>query len=300
MNRTSLALLLSFTCSTPLLAQRPTPTFEWQKRSAVVEYGAVPLGKHTLAELPVGQSWRLGMNAASSLLLQMPALAGDAVIAPGHYRIQLQRSGETTGSLVAHAAGMALGSSGDVAVPGTLGKASKPTKKLTIDWAKNGAAAQGNQPVKLVVQYGEQEWQGGLELLGSKLSTVSGWKLAMFHWPAARLGTLEQSALPLAVLSRGNGEEHWNLLVGKGEAKLVPWLQMPEDQNGFAAVVPIDPKAILSGSLAVEDQAEGKPLAVAELLSAQLQKGEFALKVAYDQKILRITLPEPKASKPAK
>src|SRR5262245_16722941 len=69
------------------VAQRAQAQIEWQKRQAVIDYGVVKLGKHTLDELPAGQSWRMGNNEASTLKTQVPLFVGDEQVAPGAYRV---------------------------------------------------------------------------------------------------------------------------------------------------------------------------------------------------------------------
>jgi Skp family chaperone for outer membrane proteins len=150
------SLLLAALFAAAASAQKPT--FEWQKRAASIDYGSVPLGKHSLAELPIGGSWRLGANQATVLRLAMPAIVGEAVVAPGAYTVQLQRTGEVACSLV---------SGEGVRIDGPLGKAAKPTKKLVIDWLKDGAPKASSQAAKLVVQFGDNEWSGGMTFPGS-------------------------------------------------------------------------------------------------------------------------------------
>src|SRR5262245_60357479 len=106
MNKSATAFLLTLVT---LPAQRPEATFEWQKRTTTIAYGAGPAGKHGLAELPVGETWRLGMNEASTMQLSMPMLAGDAWVAPGHYRINLARTDETHCDIAVAGSERALG-----------------------------------------------------------------------------------------------------------------------------------------------------------------------------------------------
>lgn len=293
---TLLALLPALLLATAATAQRPTPTFEWQKRATTIEYGAVPLGKHSLAELPVGQAWRLGMNEASSWHLAMPVLAGESVLAPGTYRVQLQRSGESNCDLLANGSGKALGSSSDGKVGGTLGKAGKPAKKLDLAWAKGGAAVAGNQPAKIVLQFGDVEWQGEVTIVGNKPVTVPGWKLAVFTLPAALLAARDKTAVPVAVLSRGKDkdQENWNLVVGKDDAKLVPWMTKPTQNNGFGEVAPPDEKLTTTGKVESIESKVANELATAEPVTASLTKGELVLELGFAKEAIRVTVPEPK------
>lgn len=298
MHALSAAITFALTL-TPLLCQRPTPTFEWQKRATILEYGAVPVGKHGISELPVGQSWRMGMNEASSWQLTMPILAGDELLAPGTYRVQLQRTGETTCAILVNGSGQALGGTSDGKVPGQLGKASKPTKKLNIDWQKNGTPAQGNQPAKLVLQFGEVEWQGEVTIVGNKTVPLPGWKLSVFSVPAARLEGRDKAPVPCAALTRGK-DEGWNLVVSGKEAKLVPWMAKPTEQNGFGAIVPPNEALTTSGTAeAIEIKIE-KPFEVAEHMSSSLTKGTFTVQIGFGKEAVVVTVPEPKANKGGK
>lgn len=293
---TLLTLLPAVLFATVAAAQRPTPTFEWQKRSTTIEYGAVPVGKHSLAELPVGQTWRMGMNEASSWQLTMPVLAGEQLLAPGAYRVQLQRSGESSCDLLANGSGKALGGGADGKVGGKLGKASKPAKKLDLAWAKGGAAVAGNQPAKLVLQFGDVEWQGEVTIVGNKPLTVPGWKLAVFTLPAALLAARDKTAVPVAVLSRGKDkdQENWNLVVGKDDAKLVPWMTKPTQNNGFGDIVAPDEKLTTTGKVESVEIKVPNELATAEPATATLVKGELVLEIGFAKEAIRITVPEPK------
>jgi hypothetical protein len=284
-----------FALAAALPAQRPTPTFEWQKRTTTIAYGAVPLGKHSIAELPVGQTWRLGMGEASTWQLGMPVLVGDAVIAPGTYRINLERTDETHCAIVVNGSNQALGGGSEARVVGELGKVAKPSKKLEIEWQKHGAAAAGNQPARIVLQFGETGWQGDATIVGHKPATLGAWKLAVFTLPQALVEARDKVAVPVAALSRGKEGEGWNLVLGKDEAKLVPWMEAPTDQFGFGAVVPPDAKATTSGALTTAEIKVAKPYETVELLASALQKGEITLSLGVGQQSLDVRVPEPKA-----
>ncbi len=286
------ALALAVSGAT-LVAQRPTPTFEWQKRATTIEYGAVPLGQHGLAELPNGQVWRLGMNEASTWQITMPVIAGDTVLAPGTYRIQLQRNGETSCAILANGSGQALGTTKDGQVNGQLGKAAKPTKKLAIDWVKNGAPVHGNQPAKIALQFGDVEWLGEVTIVGNKTANLPGWKLAVFTLPAAILAARDKTPVAVAVLTKGK-EESWNLVLGKDGAKLVPWMTKPTEQFGFGQIVPPDANLTTTGTVEGVEIKIAAPFEVAELQSSSLAKGEFSIQIAFDREALVIRVPEPK------
>lgn len=273
-----------------LLAQRPTPTFEHMKRSATIEFGAVPVGKHSIAELPVGETWRLGMNEASQIRLDLPLLAGDSIVAPGHYRVNLQRTGDTTCALMVNGSGLAMAATGDGRIDGNLGKAQKPVKKLDIQWRKKGAAVAGNQGAQIVVQFGPDEWVGDATAIGHKPITLPGWKAVLFLIPTARL----EAGLPTPVATLSRGDENWNLVVAKDDVKLIPWMAAPTEQFGFGDVKGPEPARIASGTrTALEIKVEA-PRETLDLVSAKKEKGELRLEVAFGKEGAILTVPEPK------
>jgi hypothetical protein len=268
----------------PALAQKPT--FEWQKRATSIDYGSVPVGKHSLAELPVGQSWRLGANQATVWRLSMPVIVADGVVAPGEYEIAMHRTGAAKCSIVANGSGKALGGS-DGRIDGEVAKAKKPGKKLVIDWVKDGAAKLGNQAAKLVVQFGESEWQGAVTIPGNKTVNLGEWKLAVFSLPTALLEGRDKAPVPIAVLSKGD-REAWNLVVGKDEAKLVPWIL------NASALAGGDADSSTVGKVESGEAKAPAPREVLEHVSAAMTKGELLVEVAFGQELLRVSVPEPK------
>jgi len=294
MNHRSAAAVFGLTAL--LVAQRPTPTFEWQKRTTTLTYGALLVGRHTLSELEIGSPWRLGMGDASTWRLEMPILAGDTVIAPGLYRIQLTRTDETHCAILVNGSNLVLGTSGEARVVGALGKTQKPTKKLDLAWHKQGAAVAGNQPAKIVLQFGDIEWQGDVTIVGnSKTATVGAYKLTAFTLDKAMLDARDKTPVPIAVLSKGKDKdaESWNLVLGKSEAKLVPWMAAATDP--FGPVVPPDAKLTTVGPLTVAEIKIEKPYETAELLASSLAKGELKVSFGVGQESLDVTVPEPKA-----
>ena len=282
------SLLLAALFAAAASAQKPT--FEWQKRAASIDYGSVPLGKHSLAELPIGGSWRLGANQATVLRLAMPAIVGETVVAPGSYEVQLQRTAEDKCTLV----------SGDgLRIEGPLGRPAKPTKKLIIDWQKDGAAKASAQAAKLVVQFGENEWSGAMLFPGSKTVPAGAWKLTVFSLPASLLAARDSKPVPVAVLQKDD-EHAFNLVLGKDDVKLVPWSTADtKDRHGAAAA----PAAAVEGhkgtveALTLDKPAKREQL---EHLKASLAKGELMVELAFGDEAVRVKVPEPKEAKDGK
>lgn len=282
------SLLMPLLMAAVACAQRPAPSIDWQKRLAVIEYGAVAVGRHTLAELAIGSTWRLGMNEASTLRLELPMLAGDAVLAPGSYRIQLQRTGEATCTLLVNGSGQALGGA-DGAVPGTLGKADKPVKKLTVEWQKRGGATNGNLPARIAVQFGPDEWVGDVTLVGHKAVSLPGWKLAVFSLPAE---VIERGA-PVPVATLAKGEHVWNVVYAPEVARLVPCMAAPTASFGFGEVVPPDASLTTTGEVGQLDLKVPTPRVTLESLGASIAKGRIVLDLGYGTEAVRVMLPEP-------
>lgn len=287
-------LLPLFVAAVPslLLAQRPDATFEWQKRSTAIRYGAVPVGKHSLTELAVGATWRLGNNEASTWQVDMPLLAGDRWIAPGQYRVTFHRTGEATGALVADGSGQVVGGS-DAQMTGEIATAGKEAKKLTLAWEKHGAAANGNQTAQLTVQFGPTQWRGSVLALGHKEHKVTGGRLIAFSVPAEQV----TGAVPIAVLSRGKDGDKgtWNLVLDGDKARLVPWMQAPTDSFGFGAVEPPADALQTEGSAKEQDGQANEAAAVLTVREAQLAKKELRLLASYGKKTVEIVVPEPDA-----
>jgi hypothetical protein len=273
-------------------AQRPDATFEHQKRATAISYGAVPVGQHSLAKLSVGQSWRMGFNQATTWRTDMPLLAGDTVVPPGAYRVELRRDGETKCTLLAIGSHHALGSNADGQVEGEIGKCAKPTKKLAVEWRKKGAAAAGNQPAQIVVQFGDSEWVGDVTVLGAKEVKAGAYKAAVFAVPSERA---EKGGVPVAVLTKG--EQSWNVVLDKDAAKLVPWMAAPTEQFGFGS--PQAPEVAATGKVEPLEAKVDKPREVVEPVAGKVEKGEILLDLGIGDRVVRVTLPEPKA-KPGK
>ncbi|MBL9076865.1 MAG: hypothetical protein JNL08_05145 [Planctomycetes bacterium] len=288
--RSSLLVLLL----APLAAQRPDATFEWQKRTTTITYGAVPVGKHHLGELTVGQSWRLGNNEASTWQVGMPLLVGDAWLAPGQYRVTFVRDGEGKGSLVADGSAHALGAGADVRLSGDIEQTGKESKKLQLEWQKDGKADAGNQGAQLVVQFGPTQWRGTALALGHKEHKLGGGRLLAFQVPADRV---ERGAVPVATLSLGKDDKQaFNLVLSGATARLVPWMQAPTDSFGFGDVKPPAGEQTTEGKV-TELAAPAAAAPVWTVREAKLQKDELRVVADYGSKAVEITVPVPKAPK---
>ncbi len=305
--KVSLATLVVavFVSTLPLAAQRKQASFEWQKRATVLDYGVVPVGKHSLDALAVGSSWRLGANQASTWKLAMPILAGDAVLPPGQFRVQLRREQEERLTVTLAGASAALGSgSADLTVQGSLSKLDKPVSKLAISllMPPKTKAVDGNQALAMHVDFGEHRWSGDITVLGGKASTkVAGYTLVVFGVPEAVFAARGDRGLAIATLQKKTAAdgmpEGWNLVLLGDEAKLVPWMQAPTEQNGFGAVTPPEAAWTTTGTVTASDAQGDDAPSVLELQDAGLQKGELNLTLWCGKQLLAVALPEPKPAK---
>jgi hypothetical protein len=235
------------------------------------------------------------MNEASTWTLQMPILAGEAVLPPGQYRVMLQRLDEQRCAVVAQGSGLALGGGRDLGVEGTLAKARKPAAKLAIEWQREPGKAKDLLPARLEVRFGEHAWSGALTLVGGTTVKVGSWQLTAFALPAAAVAARDKAPVPVAALARSGEKEAWNLVFAADEARLVPWMSAPTDSFGFGEIQPPDAEATTRGRVVAtdaENAAEDQPL---ELQESALRKGAFELRLRAGKQTLAVSLPEPKA-----
>jgi hypothetical protein len=272
-------------------AQKAETKLDWLKRWVEIHYEALPVGDHSLSKLKVGAMWRLGASHdASTLLAMSPILLGDTWLAPGRYRIRLLRAKEDACALVVEGADQALGSSATIQFAGQLTKLEKPAKKLAIELIKKGAATPSAQPAQLGIRFGSDEWRGEMQVLGHETLTVGDGKLSIFTVPKA---LLEQGPVPIGTLAFGkNGAEAWNLILDGQKVRLVPWMEAPKTIDD---AVPAAPIAASEGELQKLEEAIAAELAVLDLRSAQLQKGELKIALAFGMQAFECRLRDPRA-----
>ncbi len=103
MKRTALAglFVLMVGCFGSLFAQRGSAETTISGKTVSIDYGRPSLdGRDMLAKLPVGGSWRMGMNAATTLNTAGTLKFGSTVITPGTYELTAKRVGEDKFHLV--------------------------------------------------------------------------------------------------------------------------------------------------------------------------------------------------------
>ena len=93
------SLFLLFASSA--FAQRGTATTTVSGKKIEIEYGRPSLqGRDMLAKLPVGGTWRMGMNTETTLNTEATLKFGDKVVEPGKYRLTAKRVTEDSWRLV--------------------------------------------------------------------------------------------------------------------------------------------------------------------------------------------------------
>ena len=293
MTRIPILAVLAFSQAL-LLAQRETPTVELQKRSSMISYGAVPLGKHSLAELSPGATWRLGMNTASTWRTEMPVLIGEQVLAPGEYRIQLQRLSETRCAIEIHGSALATGGSEELQVEADLSKEKKKAKKLRIEWrkAKGKSKSKHAMPVSLKVHYGEHSLAGAVTLLGGKDAKLGKDRLTVFAVPAKLIAARKEAPVPIAVVHRGKGKsmKSWCLVLDGDEAVLRPWMVAPTTQFGFGEVVAPSAAWTTTGEATATARELPKGADALQLLGVEMRKQQATLQLAAGKELLTVTV----------
>jgi len=301
---TSLALLLL--AAAPLAAQRSASTFKLQKRSSTISYGAVPVGKHSLSELHVGDTWRLGMNNASTWRTEMPVLIGKQLLAPGEYRIHLKRLADERCGLEIHGSALALGDGEELRLDGALKAIKKKAKKLSIAWRKGainkssnhkGAKVVDSQVATVAIQFGEHEWTGDVLLIGGESRKLGKYRLTVFAVPYEQLIVRHKQPVPIAVITKGKSVAFQVVLNGF-EVVVRPWLQVPSARNGFAEFEAPVAALTTSGRLQVGlHRFGGHPQVTTggalRLLSAKIKKQDVTLALRAGNLPLTVTLVVP-------
>lgn len=326
-----LAVVVSFALGVPALpAQRASAKLTVGDREVALDYGVVPRGKHTLAELPPGQewpagdegtllvtkgilrtaygpAWRLGMNEASVLRTQVPLLAGESIlVAPGAYRVSLHRKTEKEVLLVLSGAGLALGANTDLGLPGTLEESKLVADKLAIEW--NPPSAKNKKDLELatelVARYGPHEVRVPLRAIVPRAAKLAGYQLDVFaydaKWLAERIEKKQATPwLALRPATAKKDKEAFSLVVTGETGSLTPWMTAPEELFGFGNVVPPNATAKTEGSVQSAKAGATKPRLEADKCERS-SKGEFTFRLAFGEVLATATLADASAKRPAR
>ncbi len=254
-------------------AQRPEAKFEWQKRAVALEYGVPRLGKHSVDELKVGDTWRLGANEATTIRTEAPLLLEEGLVAPGSYRVNLGRPAAEQFQLTIEGAGTwTEAGSADFSAPAKMTTARKPNEKLEISLAP--VKEQPDPELRALafeIQFGAPVVTVPISIAGTQTLQVKGFTVDAFKLPAElvqkRLDAGKMA--PVASLVRkGKPKEgeapRLNVLLGEKEVTLLPAATAPTDNNGFGPVPTPEKPAILRGTVQWSDATPPAPHLVVE------------------------------------
>ena len=105
LKRSVVALSLVAIAASPALAQSPRGKAEvkLEEKAVTIDYGRPSLkGRDMLGKAQVGQSWRMGADAATSLTTEADLSFGEAGVPKGSYVLTAKKLGEDKWQLTVH------------------------------------------------------------------------------------------------------------------------------------------------------------------------------------------------------
>ena len=135
--KTVLSSIFVFLVTSMIWAQdsRGTAQASFGGKNVEIEYGRPALkGRDMLSRLPVGGSWRMGMNTATTLKTEATLVFGSESVAAGDYRLTAKRVGENDWHLVISK------DSGSVEVPLVTKTSTDSVETLSIELEAKSAA----------------------------------------------------------------------------------------------------------------------------------------------------------------
>lgn len=130
-------LLVILAAAGTAFAQRGIAETTVNGSKITIDYGRPSLqGRDMLGRLPVGQSWRMGMNAATTLSTEAPLRFGDARVPAGKHTLSLKRVSEDSFHLVITPDG-----GSPMEVPVDTAKLDEPVENLTMNLESKGGDA---------------------------------------------------------------------------------------------------------------------------------------------------------------
>lgn len=241
----ALALLLAAGAPGLARALPEEAAAEWQKRKVVLTYVPPRVGKHTLGELQVGSTWRLGAGGITTMTFDTAVITSEGIVAPGSYRVNLARTAAQEFALTVEGAGTWSAAGGaDITSPGKFVEAKKPNEKLEIV-----CAAVKEQPdpelksFELEIQFGVPVVTVPLTLVGTQTLAAKGFAVDAFKLPSEalekRLKAGKKSPI-VSLVRKGKPKEgesaRLNLLLGENDVTLLPASMPPTENRGFGAI----------------------------------------------------------------
>jgi hypothetical protein len=214
---------------------------EWQGQSLAIDYGKVAVGSHRLDELRLGETWRMGAGAITTLKTEAPLITVDGVIPPGWFRASVGRPEEQRFALKLDGAGrwMAVGGD-DVLLDGELSFADPPGR--TLDVTLRPATEQADpelQALSLSIEFGAPRLTVPLILAGGVTKKTGGATVTWFKlpttWLEQRLELAKLTPIATVVLAKpAKGQPAvMNLLLSDTMVRLVPQVEPPTADGGF-------------------------------------------------------------------
>ena len=228
--------------SPALRAQRESADTAWQGKHAVIEYTATRVAKHSIDELPVGDTWRLGSGPATTIKLEAPLLVGDSVVLPGTFRAQLARRSENGFALQIMGGGRLVGVGDNAEIDGKLDAVKTATKTLEIAFAPRDEQGDAElRALDCLITFGSPRVTVPLTMAGAITkkgggATIDGFKLPV-QWLDKRLESLP-SPVATVTLSAApkDAPKAYNVLLTEEGAQLVAHDEVSTDVRAPAPV----------------------------------------------------------------
>ena len=246
-------------------AQRQEAHAEWQKHEVIFSYGAPRVAKHSIDELKVGDSWRIGSGDATTLTLDAPLLTADSVVPPGAYRVNLGRPSAEQFNLQINGPGSHVDEGrDDIVVAGKRHDASKANDKLELRLTPEKEQPDAElRRLSLVVQFGILQVEIPLTIVGTQSTKAKGLTLEAFKIPEKTLNErlAARKHTPVAALGRADKgskdvPERMNLLLAEKVVILQPTMKAPTESFGFGAIPKLDAAWILHGTVVWSEATE--------------------------------------------
>lgn len=94
-------ILMTLATAGTAFAQRGTAETTINGKKITIDYGRPSLqGRDMLGRLPVGQTWRMGSNTATTLTTEAPLRFGDVSVPEGTHKLELKRVADDAFHLV--------------------------------------------------------------------------------------------------------------------------------------------------------------------------------------------------------